>query len=343
MKHDTNGNADFSFVPLRCPVCGLPLQLLPGEACCGHNHRFDRAKQGYFNLLLSQSSGLGHHGDDRLMLTERRSFLEKGYYLPMGRRMAELAAAYFPVPGVRCSDENPDSRSVGPERTAPDGAGSEAGYGHCSFGSDAGCEHSSSFSASPESGSFPLILDCGCGEGYYSRELYTSLESAGIPVSMLCLDISKEAAKLTARRCFPHATVVASAYELPVLTGSCSMIVDIFAPVAEKEFYRALAPDGILIRVVPQEKHLWELKQAVYDRPYENPPVDPELEGFTFLYRENIDYTIELDTAEDIRSLFKMTPYYYKTSRADQSKLEALQSLATRLSFAILVSRRKNG
>ena len=290
---------------LMCPVCGYPLRMNSKEAYCENNHRFDRAKQGYLNLLRSQSSGMGHHGDDRLMLTGRRSFLEKGYYHTMRQKMAELASEFLPTDFMACSsgDLRKQSPGIADDRNT-------------------------------------VILDCGCGEGYYSEYLYSVLASSGKPVSMLCLDISKEAAKLTAKRNFPHETVVASAYELPVLSESCGMIVDNFAPVAEKEFLRVLAPGGILLRVVPEETHLWELKQAVYDAPYEKSPVDPRLGGFELLRCESVDYTIHLDCPQDIQSLFKMTPYYYKTSRSDQAKLEGLNELTTRLSFAVLVSRK---
>lgn len=325
---------NFSSSVLICPVCGRPLRSDDKEAYCENNHRFDRAKQGYLNLLRSQSSGAAHHGDDRLMLTERRSFLEKGYYHPMRQKMAELAVEYFPAGKPDLLPVSVDSALLFSERTSYPG---RAPCPEC--GSLSGCKPDSDQSVS--AGSTPVILDCGCGEGYYSRYLYEGLASSGKPAAMLCLDISREAAKLTARKDFPHETVVASAYELPVLSESCAMITDIFAPVAEKEFSRVLSPDGILLRVVPEEMHLWELKQAVYDIPYKNPPVDPELEGFTFIRSESVRYTIHLDNAADIQSLFKMTPYYYKTSRSDQARLAELTELTTQLSFAILISRKR--
>ena len=35
-----------------------------------------------------------------------------------------------------------------------------------------------------------------------------------------------------------------------------------------------------------------------------------------------------------------MTPYYYKTSPADQAKVAALPSLSTELAFAVLADRK---
>ena len=63
---------------LICPVCSKPLLVEEKCARCEAGHSFDRAKEGYFNLLLSSSSG--GHGDDKAMLLARRAFLEKGYY-----------------------------------------------------------------------------------------------------------------------------------------------------------------------------------------------------------------------------------------------------------------------
>lgn len=38
---------------------------------------------------------------------------------------------------------------------------------------------------------------------------------------------------------------------------------------------------------------------------------------------------------EDIMNLFRMTPYYYKTGKADQDKLNGINSLETEIEFGI--------
>ena len=67
--------------PFKCPVCGN--RLTEGERIytCPNGHSFDRARQGYVNLLLSSKQGV--HGDDKTMVRARQSFLEKGYYSRM--------------------------------------------------------------------------------------------------------------------------------------------------------------------------------------------------------------------------------------------------------------------
>ena len=78
-----------------------------------------------------------------------------------------------------------------------------------------------------------------------------------------------------------------------------------------------------------------ELKAAVYDAPYRNPPVCTKQPGFVLRASRTVKYRITLDCSEDIDALFKMTPYYYKTSRADQEKAAKLTQLDTRLEFFI--------
>ena len=81
-----------------CPVCGQPLTFAEKEAFCPGGHRFDRARQGYFNLLQSQASAARRHGDDRLMVEARTRFLEQGFYEPLRSCLAELAVEYAPSP-----------------------------------------------------------------------------------------------------------------------------------------------------------------------------------------------------------------------------------------------------
>lgn len=69
--------------PLVCPVCGEPLSHPdndPKRLTCDANHSFDRAKQGYWNLLLAQNKRSKSPGDSKDMLLARRAFLDKGHY-----------------------------------------------------------------------------------------------------------------------------------------------------------------------------------------------------------------------------------------------------------------------
>ncbi len=62
---------------LICPNCKKPLRKENRSAVCENHHTFDYAKQGYLNLLLSQSKG---HGDNKEMAIARTNFLNSGAY-----------------------------------------------------------------------------------------------------------------------------------------------------------------------------------------------------------------------------------------------------------------------
>ena len=63
---------------LRCPVCGQELQADNRGATCPLGHRFDRAREGYLNLLRSNKSG-DYMGDPKSQARSRRDFLNQDY------------------------------------------------------------------------------------------------------------------------------------------------------------------------------------------------------------------------------------------------------------------------
>ena len=82
-----------------CPKCGGALSLCDGGIKkCPSGHSYDRAREGYYNLLLG--AGGGTHGDNELMLRARRDFLERGYYLPLAERVAGAVLEHTPVCGT---------------------------------------------------------------------------------------------------------------------------------------------------------------------------------------------------------------------------------------------------
>ena len=187
------------------------------------------------------------------------------------------------------------------------------------------------------------IVDAGCGEGKYTVDVLNHLAEHGKTADIVGIDISKEALICAARRSKALKLCVASTAHMPLADGCADVVLNIFSPFMGEEFARVLKPDGCLICVVPLERHLWELKQLIYETPYENPAPTVELNGFTLAQRQDLRYEIELTCNEDIINLFKMTPYYYKTGAADQKKAEAAMYLKTTIEFGVLVYRKSGG
>ncbi|MCR5123477.1 MAG: methyltransferase domain-containing protein [Ruminococcus sp.] len=188
----------------------------------------------------------------------------------------------------------------------------------------------------------PLVLDCGCGEGYYTNIYAAALSGAEV----FGMDISRAAVKHAASRAKALGLenvryAAASSFELPFSDRSADIIVSTFAPVAGEEFARVLKKGGKLVIVCPAPEHLMGLRAVLYDEPYLNKPNDYGLKGFAEEGSERLEYTLTLGTNRDIMNLFAMTPYYYRTPREGRERLERLDSLETGCGFDIFTFRKK--
>ncbi len=191
----------------------------------------------------------------------------------------------------------------------------------------------------------PVIIDSGCGEGFYTAELSKVKNS-----QVFGIDISKHAVAHCMTRvhlagitncCF----AVASSFELPFDDECADAVVSVFAPVCNDEYARVLKRGGALIVVSPSPRHLFELKAAVYDEPYEN---KPNSYGLTAFYESDdkhrdirFEYKTVISSQQDIYSLFMMTPYFYKTSEEGMARLKALDSIEVTCGFEIQVFIKK--
>lgn len=79
-------------IELSCPVCKAPLTLSNEgrQRRCEARHSFDRARQGYWNLLLPQRKKSKNPGDSGEMIHARRRFLDAGYYWLIAERLTQL-------------------------------------------------------------------------------------------------------------------------------------------------------------------------------------------------------------------------------------------------------------
>jgi 23S rRNA (guanine745-N1)-methyltransferase len=72
-----------SSVSFRCPHCGEPLVDVDRRLTCASGHSFDRAREGYVNLLPAGRLAGGPSGDDDTMLRARRAVFDAGCYDPI--------------------------------------------------------------------------------------------------------------------------------------------------------------------------------------------------------------------------------------------------------------------
>lgn len=184
----------------------------------------------------------------------------------------------------------------------------------------------------------PVIVDSGCGEGYYTAGLYRALDRQG--PRMAGVDLSKFALRRAAKRLPQGEFAVASAYRLPLADGCADLLTNIFSPLAAEEFARVLRPGGCFVYAVPSARHLWEMKEVLYPRPYENPVKREDYTGFAWQGVREVRYVLSLTDPADIMSLFRMTPYAWKTPEEGVRRLEALDRLDVQIGFDLHCYRR---
>ena len=187
-----------------------------------------------------------------------------------------------------------------------------------------------------------IILDAGCGEGYYTNGLagaFTDRQVLGADLSKFALDIASKEAKKTAVANVSYA--VCNLTELPLLDESCACLCNIFAPCCESEFARVLADGGYLVFVYAGPEHLWGLKQALYDEVYVNEKRQDEPKGLKEISHQRVRETITVRSPH-IKELFAMTPYYFHTSPDRAEKLYLLDELDTVVDFEIKIFRKES-
>lgn len=269
---------------LICPICHSKLERTEKSLICTGDfpkrHCFDLSSSGYSDLSYRSGGG----GDPKDAVTDRTSFLDKGYYQPLSECINAICKDYL----------------------------------------------NSDF----------FLVDAGCGEGYYSERIASEFCKAFI----FGVDLSKHAAhRASVRRNTRNGNnsfySVASVFQLPVADSTADCILSMFAPVAQHEAERVLKDDGIMIIGAAGERHLYQLKESIYDSVHLNDERADLPHNAELLDKRNVSYICHIDNAEDIRRLFGMTPYRFRTSESSLKLLNELTSIDVEINADFYVYR----
>lgn len=80
-----------------CPLCHAPLAAEGISYVCPDGHQFDKAKEGYVNLLPVQHKRSKDPGDSSEMMQARRAFLDAGHYQPLRDAICQILEQTTPA------------------------------------------------------------------------------------------------------------------------------------------------------------------------------------------------------------------------------------------------------
>lgn len=186
-----------------------------------------------------------------------------------------------------------------------------------------------------------LIVDAGCGEGYYTESVAKAYPESDV----IGIDMSKYGAEhgaKSARRngIFNLSYMVSSIFSIPLPSNSVNTVINMFAPVACHEFLRIMKSGATLIVGVAGKTHLDGLKSILYSDVYDNDESTDEYEGFEFTECRNLRYETKIVGNDAIKNLFTMTPYYFRTSLDDKKKLDNIEELSTHIEVNFYIYRK---
>lgn len=184
------------------------------------------------------------------------------------------------------------------------------------------------------------FFDAGCGEGYYMGQVRQGCQHADCQIEFSGLDISKFAIQKAAKKYPQQHFAVASSFQLPMQDNSQDTVLQIFAPSSELEVHRVLKTKGIWITVNPAANHLYEFKQALYDKPVEHKTLNLVPDGFELTQQLNISFTFDLVDMQQTENLLMMTPYYWSaTQEKKQNLVTNLQQFTADFDINILAKK----
>lgn len=77
-------------IDIICPICFESLTEKDRSYFCSNGHCFDKAKEGYVNLLTGKHKSGSEIGDNKDMALSRREFLTKGYFDALVRGITDF-------------------------------------------------------------------------------------------------------------------------------------------------------------------------------------------------------------------------------------------------------------
>jgi len=272
-------NLSSTFRFLQCPLCRGSFALSGAALVCENGHSFDISREGYVNLFNKPVQTKY----DKNLFSSRRAITENGFFNPLIDKLCEIILPYL-------NSQLPTIHSA-------------------------------------------VIVDCGCGEGSLFSQITQNVRipcHSGLdPESILSLpsgninavgiDISKDGVKLAAGKNKDISWIVADLANIPLKDKSADVILNILSPANYTEFKRCLKNGGMVLKVVPEEGYLQEIRKA-FDKPQNR---DENIKKLFYENFKNVKETRITQTQKIPRELKKdfllMTPLLWSLDKEKET------------------------
>ena len=192
-----------------------------------------------------------------------------------------------------------------------------------------------------------LLLDVGSGEGALLDAMLGQLqERSGVAPMAVGFDIAKRGAQMACQMECEAMWLVANAKRgLPLRPDTTDLLCNILAPDDFPGFAEILHNDGLLLKVVPGEHHLIEIRQAIYENPRKRPLGfhtirDAFEEHFEILHTEELTYTLPVSEGL-LPDLLSMNPLFWKANREKMAILQENGLEEITGNFDVVLGRKK--
>jgi len=98
------------------------------------------------------------------------------------------------------------------------------------------------------------------------------------------------------------------------LKNTKDAIVRIYAPSLDSELLRVIKSGGLLFTVTPAPRHLFELREKIYEKVTDHQAENNAPMGFEKTDQINLNYQLNITEPDQLKNLINMTPFAWKFS-----------------------------
>jgi 23S rRNA (guanine745-N1)-methyltransferase len=191
-----------------------------------------------------------------------------------------------------------------------------------------------------------VLLDAGCGEGFFAAGLLhgNSPEAGSLNAftfknkyeQVFAIDIEKTAILMAAKAYRGAAVkwIVGDLANIPLRDSSADLLLNILAPANYGEFLRVLKPGGLIVKAIPGEGYLRELRELFGKNDYSNQRVaDRFRESVAPVAERRLTYTLPVTEAQ-AADFARMTPLAFHATR-DTEHAPAISHITIDMEFLI--------